>query len=715
MVNTCLKKPKSPSIPDIPEKPSPLPLLSIQESSTESLPDGITLIWLDANACQSSTEDTNNTLSYLRRLGVASIRPFSDVSSCLAFIQSISYDKNTSCSKIFLIVSGRFCIQILPTLKSSPVVDSVFIFCMNGSNYRYLMKEYEPLIVDICTEIQDLYNCINKQIEGLNQSTLVCQFFLQEQNTTRNLTKDAASFLWFQLFQIIMSELKSTDSEKNLMLKYCSTQLENDAKLRKMLPEITLFRDTYTSKDAILWYTKETFVYRLLNTALRTEDIDALYIFRFFIADLCRQLKAEHKKLSIQYSDSPILTVYRGGYVSCQEIDKLKRIDDNLISLNGFISTSKKRWVAMQFIKKQKSRQENVEKVLFIIEVDIRCEHIICADITEMSAQKVEEEVLFNMGTAFHVKKIIFDDDQKIWNVFMTATEDGIKAAYDYMQLIHQELTDDSVAIIFGQLFLHIGNYLKAQEYFLDLSQHTKPDDPDLPGIRFHLGLTYGYQEDFSKAEDCLKEVYQHHLLAKSNNLHLARTKNALGWIYHQNGELEEAMVSYETALVFAEERLDLNHLINAQTYSHMGDLYLEKHKFNEAKKCYEQALEIERRRLPADHPRIGVTLNDLGDVFRKRKEMEQAFKYYEQAEAIFLKNLPSHHPYTAYCWSCMAFVYLYDGKIKEAKEYHEKALKIYQRILPSDHTNIKISEKNLNCIDFQKINDTYVKICARV
>jgi tetratricopeptide (TPR) repeat protein len=129
----------------------------------------------------------------------------------------------------------------------------------------------------------------------------------------------------------------------------------------------------------------------------------------------------------------------------------------------------------------------------------------------------------------------------------------------------------------------------------------------------------------------------------------------------------------------------------------------------------YRQALEIECLHLPNDHPRIGVTYNHLGNVFRKRKDMKEAMKYYEQAELIFGQRLPSHHPYTAYCWSCMAFVYLYQGEIKKAQEYHEKALEIYRRILPSDHINIKISEKNSKCTDFQKINDTYVKICAQV
>jgi tetratricopeptide (TPR) repeat protein len=80
---------------------------------------------------------------------------------------------------------------------------------------------------------------------------------------------------------------------------------------------------------------------------------------------------------------------------------------------------------------------------------------------------------------------------------------------------------------------------------------------PDFPGILYHLALTKGYQGD-------LKEVFQCQISHGSNHFDLARTKNTLGWIYHYNGELEKAISYYQEALIFAEEQIGLNHLINA-------------------------------------------------------------------------------------------------------------------------------------------------------
>ncbi|CAF1053579.1 unnamed protein product [Rotaria sordida] len=686
-----------------------------QEQSNESLPNGIILVWLDSPPYKSFSNNEKNILHYLRQLNVASIRVYNDVNLCLDFLKSISSVENIQSSKIFLILSDEFNLEILPELKSLSIVNSIFIFSMDSTKYVQLIKEYESFIINICTNIDDLYNSINKQIEEHDELKLVFHFFAQKQNTTRDLTNDSASFLWFQLFQIIINDLKCTENDMNTMLNYCSKQLQKDRNPTKGLLEIEEFRQTYTSNDAIHWYTKESFVYRLLNRSLRTEDIEALYIFRFFIADLCRQLKIEYEKLRRKQNQSPILTVYRGAQISREELDDLFRTIGNLTSLNGFVSTSINQSVAIEFLRKKSSRTENLEKILFIIEIDIQSDYIICAYIKELSALQDEEEVLFNIGTVFYLDKIVLDSNEQIWNVYMKATEAGISAVHDYIELIHQELTDTNISIIFGQLFLQMGKYILAQKYFLDLLEYSKENDPDLPRIHYHLALTYAYQYDLIQAENLLKQVYQFYKINNTNNLDLARIENALGWIHHHNGELDEAIIHYQTALNLAPDQLDLNHLINAQTCSLLGDCYLEKNQLDKAELFNKKTLEIERLRLPTDHPRIGVTLNDIGDVFRKRKQMNIALDYYQQAESIFHRSLPKYHPYIAYCWSCMAFVYLYDEKIEQAQEYHEKALQIYRHVLPSDHINIKISEKNSQCTDFQKINDAYVKVCSQV
>ncbi|CAF5175235.1 unnamed protein product, partial [Rotaria sp. Silwood1] len=90
----------------------------------------------------------------------------------------------------------------------------------------------------------------------------------------------------------------------------------------KELKFIDGFDRTYRSVDAIRWYSKQCFVYKIVNKALRCEDINQLHLFRFFIGDLSESLACEHKK--ILFSNQKLLNVYRGVKLSNDKFNKLK-------------------------------------------------------------------------------------------------------------------------------------------------------------------------------------------------------------------------------------------------------------------------------------------------------------------------------------------------------------------------------------------------------
>src|SRR5205823_6446303 len=93
----------------------------------------------------------------------------------------------------------------------------------------------------------------------------------------------------------------------------------------KELENINEFEETYKSNDAIFWYTRQSFVYRLVNKALRTEDYEALLIFRFFIIDLCENLRIKYIDLKHRQEQegSSIVISYRGLKLSPSEIYNL--------------------------------------------------------------------------------------------------------------------------------------------------------------------------------------------------------------------------------------------------------------------------------------------------------------------------------------------------------------------------------------------------------
>jgi hypothetical protein len=74
---------------------------------------------------------------------------------------------------------------------------------------------------------------------------------------------------------------------------------------------------------AIKWYTGQTFLYKQLNRALRTEDVELLYKFRYFISDLSKNLYQEYEIL--KDSLDSILKFYRGVKLLNKEVKKIRR------------------------------------------------------------------------------------------------------------------------------------------------------------------------------------------------------------------------------------------------------------------------------------------------------------------------------------------------------------------------------------------------------
>jgi hypothetical protein len=128
----------------------------------------------------------------------------------------------------------------------------------------------------------------------------------------------------------VLIKMPDKFQSKENMLEKCRKHYQKNI---KQLEKINLFEQTYKPTDAIRWYTNESFIYRLINKALRTEDIGDLYTYRFYIIDLCTQLNQEYHKQQFYNSK---LRLYRGQTMSNEEINKLRCNIGNLISPMGF-------------------------------------------------------------------------------------------------------------------------------------------------------------------------------------------------------------------------------------------------------------------------------------------------------------------------------------------------------------------------------------------
>ncbi|CAF1416457.1 unnamed protein product [Rotaria sordida] len=97
-------------------------------------------------------------------------------------------------------------LQLLPRISSLRQVDSIFIFCMKKEKYEHLTNEYSK-IIGIYVTLGELCKSIEEQIDLFDKQLQTFSYFDQYQKSTKDLSKQSAEFLWFQLFNHVITRL----------------------------------------------------------------------------------------------------------------------------------------------------------------------------------------------------------------------------------------------------------------------------------------------------------------------------------------------------------------------------------------------------------------------------------------------------------------------------------------------------------------------------
>ncbi|CAF4674603.1 unnamed protein product, partial [Didymodactylos carnosus] len=140
--------------------------------------------------------------------------------------------------------------------------------CSNKFKYEQWAHNYEKIQGVFNDKIQ-LINKLTENVKSYTNTSTLISIFSPNANekSIHDLNNENATFMWFQLLMEILLRMPQTMDAKNDMLDEARLfYKENDYEL-KIISE---FDENYISNDAIRWYTRESFLYRLLNKALRT-------------------------------------------------------------------------------------------------------------------------------------------------------------------------------------------------------------------------------------------------------------------------------------------------------------------------------------------------------------------------------------------------------------------------------------------------------------
>jgi hypothetical protein len=129
--------------------------------------------------------------------------------------------------------------------------------------------------------------------------------------------KQEISFMYAQLFKELI--LETNDDCKIELINFAREQYINNPHELNVISE---FERTYQQSQAVQWYTRDTFLYRVINKALRIQEHLTLYAFRSFIHDL--HMKLAHLQTESKPNNDKLI-LYRGQGLSYHEYFSLDK------------------------------------------------------------------------------------------------------------------------------------------------------------------------------------------------------------------------------------------------------------------------------------------------------------------------------------------------------------------------------------------------------
>jgi predicted negative regulator of RcsB-dependent stress response len=517
-----------------------------------------TLIWLDESA-QENSLDSLRTQTLFREINNDICLFFDEPDQFLSDIERMITERK----KLLVVMSGSFAKEVLPKIKFDSI-STIIIFCGNYNKYASLKMKYSN-VVDICTEHEKLKSCIQNELISLKFNLFTNQILKSVRPlASSNAVENSGAHFSYMSFIELLKQMPQTEQAKDIMLNKCQDYYRGNKSEMKL---IETFRNTYTSDKAIDWYTRDSFVYRLVNRAFRTEDVTLWYLFRYYVSDLCTQLESVHKEQNIKTR----LTLYRGQpQMPVHELENLKSNLGCLVSINGFCSSSIDIGIAKQFIIDVKDT-ENFKVVIFEITVDGSSLHnTIFVDIDRYTGTAGESEVLFNIGSVFKIESVNHDSDLGAWIIKMNATDEGTHEIKRKIEAKKKEVHKGNLNLMFGRLLIDINEYAKAESYFQMMLQVLPTYHEDVPLVYDHIG-------DLSMKTTNWNEAFINYNLAykikkkalPSNHPVIGVTLNNIGNYFKAIGDYVQALEYYTKALQCTNDPSSI-----ARTQLNIGAIY---------------------------------------------------------------------------------------------------------------------------------------------
>ena len=649
----------------------------------------VLLIWLDKNI-DDNNQDCRNTVTQLRRI-VNDINKFTDGDQCIQFINTIT--DNKAC----MVISGSLGQHIVPRVHNMSQVDSIFIFCGNKKHHEQWAEKWSK-VKGVFTEIRPICDALKQASQQCEQNAISISFVSTGgDDANKNLDRLDPMFMYTQIMKEILLTIKFQQRHFKEFIEYCRDVFNDN---EEELINVNKFEQKYRDKTPIWWYTCESFLFPMLNRALRMTNVDVIIKMGFFIGVLHRHIEKLHKE---QFGANPInitFQVYRGQGLSKEDFNQLMNTKGGLMSFNNLLSTSKDRNISLPFARNALADPDSVG-ILFVMTIDPSKSTTPFALINGISYFPEEDEVLFSMHTVFRINDIkAMGESQRLFQANLTLTgenDNDLRVLTDHIR--EESFSDAEGWYRLGGALLKMGQSATAQQVYEVLLDEAR-DDREKSPIYHQIGVVKERQGEYEEAIAYFeKSLNIDKKILPPNHLNLAASYYQIASVYDDKKEYSKALSYYEKALEIEQQSLPLNHPSLAKSYNNIGVVYKNMNEYSKALSYYEKALEIKQQSLPSNHPSLASSYGNIGNVYSSMSEYSKALSFYEKTLEIQKQSLPLNHPDLGISYNNIGMIYFNIGDYAKAHSFYERAVDHAQRTLPATHPVLRQRQKNLEIV----------------
>ena len=698
--------------------------------------DKFRLIWLDSNIDKLTYNDYVNTISQLQQ-EVTMISPFTNVTECVDFII------NNQDEKIFLIISEKLSeVLFNPNIQNNHQVLYIYIF--PGSDDQY---QQWPKVKGVYKDITSICRAIKLAVRESDRNSISLCYLNTDYETQRDgLDELDQSFMYTEIFKEILLTINFKPKHITDFIEYYRKAVaDNDVELKK----VEKFEKEYDCSQSIWWYTFNSFLYALVNKALRTMDIDLIIVFGFFIQHLHENIKELCVEQCTKYDKLETFTVYRGQGLSKKDFVQMKQREGGLFAFNNFLSTTHNESAALAYAESN-SINRNTIGVLFVMEINRSNSSTYFADISQISNFDGEEEIVFSMHSVFRIGTVQPYKDSQLWQVNLTLTSDDDDELDDVTDCILEEIKEREGWLRLGRLMIKLGYFNEAKKLcekllgeitdqkeladlinLLGMVEHAQGEymeaitlyrtsvtlkrdvqllnDPDWADSFSNFGHVYHSIGKYAKALSFYELALDIHLENSSKDLDLATAYYNIGMVYHKMKDGWTAHFYYDKAMKIMKKTIPRSHpnwayaLCNIYSMSEENILFQRTYKtYKELFQSYRHVLDLQGKILPPNHPELAISYTNIGRTFENTYNYHEAELFYKMAFEIQTKILSPNHLDLAISYNNIGRIMSEKGKYSDACVCHRNALIIQEKNLPLNHTDVITSYEALASAYYQ-------------